>query len=143
MKQVYHTRTTFINKKLKKLDFFFWKTNNYIKSWIFYKTLGGLKSKPWELHSAFEDHLRGSMFLNFHVLVGFYMLVRGFPEDIGPPLPQILAQWSRLTTLFISDKTQFFKFSLKCDPKWSNHILLESICLLGPTERKVHVSYNI
>ena len=43
-------------------------------------------------HSAFEGHLRGSMILNFHVLVGFYMLVRGFPEDIGPQLPQILAQ---------------------------------------------------
>ena len=51
MKQVYHTRTTFINKKLKKLDFFFWKTNNYIKSCIFYKTLGGLKSKPQKLQA--------------------------------------------------------------------------------------------
>ena len=61
MQQVYHTRTTFINKKLRKLEFFFWKTNNYIKSWIFYKTFGGLKSKTWELqaytHAAKKDFL--------------------------------------------------------------------------------------
>ena len=43
MKQVYHNHTTFINKKLQKMEFFFWKTNNYIKSWIFYKTFSGLK----------------------------------------------------------------------------------------------------
>ena len=61
MQQVYHTRTTFINKKLRKLEFFFWKTNNYIKSWIFYNTFGGLKSKTWELqaytHAAKKDFL--------------------------------------------------------------------------------------
>ena len=45
------------------------------------------------------------MILNFHVLVGFYMLVRGFPEDIGPQLRQILAQRSKETAPFISDKT--------------------------------------
>ena len=35
-----------------------------------------------------------------------------------------------------------FKFALKCDPKWSNHILLERICLLGPPEINFTFSYK-
>ena len=45
-----------------------------------------------EVHSAFEGHLRGSVILNFHDVLGFYMLVGGFSEGIGPQLPQILTQ---------------------------------------------------
>ena len=38
-------------------------------------------------HSAFEGHLRGSVISNFHDVAGFYMLVGGFSEGIGPQLP--------------------------------------------------------
>ncbi len=44
------------------------------------------------MHSAFEGRLRGSMISNFHYVAGFYMLVGGFSEVIGPQLPQILKQ---------------------------------------------------
>ena len=40
-------------------------------------------------------------------------------------------------------KQDGFKFALKCDPKGSNHILLERICLLGPTEINFTFSYTV
>ncbi len=44
------------------------------------------------LHSAFEGRLRGFVISNFHDVAGFYMLLGGFSEVIGPQLPQILKQ---------------------------------------------------
>ena len=39
------------------------------------------------IHSAFEGRLRGFVISNFHDVAGFYMLVGGFSEGIGPQLP--------------------------------------------------------
>ena len=39
-------------------------------------------------------------------------------------------------------KRDGFKFPLKCDPKWSNHILLERITLLGPPKINFTFTYK-
>ena len=45
------------------------------------------KDKYKYKYSAFEGRLRGSVISNFHDVAGFYMLVGGFSEGIGPQLP--------------------------------------------------------
>ena len=49
------------------------------------------------VHSAFQGHLRGSVISNFHDVAGFYKLVGGFSEGIGPQLPQFLTKLSKET----------------------------------------------
>ena len=77
--------------KIKKSDF---STDSLTEMLPFHKLKCGFEKSSQTkykqfvfLHSAFEGHLRGSVISNFHDVAGFYMLVGGFSEGIGPQLP--------------------------------------------------------
>ena len=55
---------------------------------------------------------------------------RGFYENIGPQLPQILAQQSRETVPFISDKTWWGQISIEM---WSKMVKLYYSAKFMPT----------
>ena len=75
------------------------------------------------------------MIPNFYDLAGFYMLVRGSPEDIGTVI-----KGSCLINFFLNRMA--LDFLLKCFRKCQTRFsCMESICLLGNNERKFTFSY--
>ena len=88
----------------------------------FWTILSGLwlKFKAWQVDPAWlsavypqgpplqcagKGRFRGLAIQNFLDMVGFYMLVRAYPEVFGHQWPQNWAHWSRETALFNSRQT--------------------------------------